>query len=125
MTKTASHSRIQRTATSGPRSSGGASQPGEPKVIVAGWCTVDPNKRDEAVEHFKDMVLRARRAPGCLDFAMTADPVDSNRVNLFELWQSEEALNAWRAVCGRPKKRTPLLQVKVQKHVIQRSGKPF
>ena len=45
---------------------------GEPKFIIAGWCIVDPEKRDEAVEHFKDMVLRARKAPGCLDFMRTA-----------------------------------------------------
>ncbi len=125
MTKTASPSPKQRKATSRQRSSGGAGPPGAPKVIIAGWCTVDPKLRDEAVEHFQDMVVRARRAPGCLDFAMTADSVDPNRVNLLELWQSEEALKAWRAVCGRPKKHTPLLEVKVQKHVIERSGKPF
>jgi uncharacterized protein (TIGR03118 family) len=50
----------------------------EQKVIVAGWYTVDPKRRDEVVENFKDLVLRARSAPGCLDFAITADPVDSN-----------------------------------------------
>ena len=59
------------------------------KVIVAGWYTVDPSKRDEVVETFKDMVLRARSTPGCLDMAITADPVDSNRINMFEFWRSE------------------------------------
>ena len=70
----------------------------EQKVIVAGWYTVDPKRRDEVVENFKDLVLRARRAPGCLDFATTADPGDSNRINNFEFWQSEKDLNSWRAV---------------------------
>jgi quinol monooxygenase YgiN len=97
----------------------------EPKVIVAGWCTVDPKKRDEAVESFKHLVLRARRAPGCLDLSITADPVDSNRVNIFELWQSEGDLKAWRAVAKHPKKITPLLRMEIQKHVIERSGPPF
>jgi quinol monooxygenase YgiN len=97
----------------------------EPKVIVAGWCTVDPKKRDEAVESFKALVLRARRAPGCLDLSITADPVDPNRVNIFELWQSEGDLKAWRAVAKHPKRVTPLLRAEVQKHVIERSGPPF
>jgi hypothetical protein len=30
----------------------------EPKVIIAGWCTVDPKRGDEAVESFKDVVLQ-------------------------------------------------------------------
>ena len=97
----------------------------EPKVIVAGWCTVDPKKRDEAVESFKALVLRARRAPGCLDLSITADPVDANRVNIFELWQSEADLKAWRAVAKHPKKVTPLLRAEVQKHIIEHSGPPF
>ena len=97
----------------------------EPKVIVAGWCTVDPKKRDEAVESFKALVLRARRAPGCLDLSITADPVDANRVNIFELWQSEADLKAWRAVAKHPKRITPLLRAEVQKHIIEHSGPPF
>ena len=97
----------------------------ELKVIVAGWCTVDPRKRDEAVESFKALVLRGRRAPGCLDLSITADLVDAGRVNIFELWQSEEDLRAWRAVAKHPKRITPLLRMEVQKHVIDRSGPPF
>jgi quinol monooxygenase YgiN len=104
---------------------GGANQMSEPRVIVAGWCTVDPKKRDEAVESFKALVLRGRRAPGCLDLSITADLVDASRVNIFELWQSEEDLKEWRAVAKHPKRITPLLRMEVQKHVIDRSGPPF
>src|SRR5262245_17266922 len=95
------------------------------KVIVAGWITVDPKKRDEAVDSFKDLVLRARNAPGCLDFAITADPVDPSRANIFEFWQSQKDLDAWRSVANHPKKVTPMLKVEVQKHVIHESGPPF
>jgi len=95
------------------------------KVIVAGWWTVDPDRRDEAVESFKDLVLRARGTPGCLDLAITADPVDSTRINIFEFWQSERHLNSWRAVSRPPKRITRTLRLEVQKHVIQHSGPPF
>lgn len=70
----------------------------EQKVIVAGWVTADPEERDEIVESFKDLVIRARSAPGCLDVAISADPVDPGRINNFEFWRSEEDLNSWRAV---------------------------
>jgi len=95
------------------------------KVIVAGWITVDPKKRDEAVDSFKDLVLRARNAPGCLDLAITADPVDPSRINNFEFWQSQKDLDAWRSVANPPKEVTPMLEVEVQKHVIHESGPPF
>ena len=95
------------------------------KVIVAGWYTVDPKRRDGVVETFKDMVLRARNAPGCLDFAITADPVDKARINMFEFWRSEKDLKSWRAASNPPKKMTPMLRTNVKKHIIQQSGPPF
>ena len=48
------------------------------KVIVGGWYTVDPKRRDEVVENFKDLVLRARSAPGCLDLQLL--PIRSIRI---------------------------------------------
>lgn len=97
----------------------------EQKIMVAGWSTVDRKRRDAVVKDFKDLVLRARSAPGCLDFAITADPVDSNRINIFEFWQSEKDLNSWRADSNPPKEIIPMLRMEVQKHVIQQSGPPF
>ncbi|HMJ13000.1 MAG TPA: antibiotic biosynthesis monooxygenase family protein [Polyangiaceae bacterium] len=97
----------------------------EQKVIIAGWSTVAPKRRDEAIESFKDLVLRARTAPGCLDLAITADPVDPSRINIFELWQSEKHLNSWRAVCKPPKQIAKIIRRDVQKHIVQKSGPPF
>ena len=42
------------------------------------------------------VVERARGAAGCLDFAITADPIDPGRVNIFERWESQAALNSAR-----------------------------
>lgn len=38
----------------------------------------------------------AREAPGCLDFAITADTVDPARIHIFERWASEDELLAFR-----------------------------
>jgi hypothetical protein len=70
----------------------GASDMSEQKFIVAGWILFDPKRRDEVAENFKDLVLPARSALGCLDLAITADPVDSNRINNLEFWQSDKGL---------------------------------
>jgi quinol monooxygenase YgiN len=103
----------------------GANAMSEPKVIIAGWVTFDPKKRDAVVESFKDMVSRARRAPGCLDFSLTADPVDPGRVNNFEFWRSEKDLKAWRRACKSHKTVARMIRVEVQKHVVDKSGPPF
>ena len=71
-------------------------------LIIAGHVTVDPDRRDEYLAAFADLVQRARRAPGCLDVAVTADPVDAGRVYVYERWQSWDAVTAWREVANAP-----------------------
>ena len=55
-------------------------------VIVAGHITVDPEQRESYLAGSTSVVEKARRADGCLDFAITAGLIDPGRVNLFELW---------------------------------------
>lgn len=71
-------------------------------LIIAGHIEVDPARRDEVVDALRDLVRRARAAPGCLDVAVTADPLDPSRVNNFERWESPEQLDAFRAVADAP-----------------------
>jgi quinol monooxygenase YgiN len=71
-------------------------------LIIAGYLEVAADKRDAFVAAFRDLVNRARQAPGCLDLAITADPVDVSRVNNFERWESREHLDAWREVAAAP-----------------------
>ncbi|BBZ22816.1 putative quinol monooxygenase [Mycolicibacter hiberniae] len=65
-------------------------------VIVAGHLTVDAGQRDGYLQQCRDVVLRARSAPGCLDFAITADLLDPSRVDIFERWESRAAVEAFR-----------------------------
>jgi quinol monooxygenase YgiN len=71
-------------------------------LIIAGHIEVDPGRRDEVVAALQDLVRRARAAPGCLDLAVTADPLEPARVNTFERWGSTEQLEAFRAVADAP-----------------------
>ena len=65
-------------------------------VIVAGHITVEPQQRESYLAGCVSVVERARGAAGCLDFAITADPIDPGRVNVFERWESQDALETFR-----------------------------
>ena len=64
------------------------------------------------------IVEKARQADGCLDFAMTADLLDPGRLNLFERWESQEALKAFRRKAPRTKHRAALLSVSVAEYDV-------
>ena len=65
-------------------------------VIVAGYLMVEPTERQSYLAGCVDVVRQARGALGCLDFAITADLVDPSRINLFERWESQAAVEAFR-----------------------------
>ncbi|TDP91106.1 putative quinol monooxygenase [Labedaea rhizosphaerae] len=72
-------------------------------LIITGRVTVDPAERDAYVAAHTELVQRARAAPGCLDLAISADPVDPARVNNVERWESQADLDAWRKVAHAPR----------------------
>lgn len=65
-------------------------------VIVAGHIIVEPQQRESYLAGCVSIVERARGTTGCLDVAITADLVDPGRVNIFERWESQAALEAFR-----------------------------
>jgi quinol monooxygenase YgiN len=42
------------------------------------------------------VVEQSRGTTGCLDFAVTADLIDPGRVNIFERWESQAAVETFR-----------------------------
>ena len=65
-------------------------------LIVAGNITVEPDQRASYLADSVEIIERSRKAPGCLDVTIDADLLDPCRINMFELWQSQAALDAWR-----------------------------
>jgi len=65
-------------------------------VIVAGHLVVDPEERESYLADCVSVVAEARSAPGCLDFAITADLVDPSRIDVFERWESQADVEAFR-----------------------------
>ncbi|WP_007517414.1 antibiotic biosynthesis monooxygenase family protein [Pseudofrankia saprophytica] len=65
-------------------------------VIVAGQIFVDPAEREHYLAGCVDAIEQARQAPGCLDYALSADLIDATRINIFERWETLEAVQAFR-----------------------------
>ena len=65
-------------------------------VIVAGHLMVQPGQRDAYLSGCAEVVRLARNAAGCLDFAVSADLVEPGRINVFERWVSQAAVEAFR-----------------------------
>jgi len=65
-------------------------------VIVAGHLVVDPQQRTSYLAGCVSVVEQARRTPGCQDFAITADLVDPGRINIYERWESQAAVETFR-----------------------------
>ncbi len=65
-------------------------------IIVAGHLIVDPETRQEAIDDRRAVVIAARAAAGCLDFSITGDSVEPDRINIYERWESVDAVEAFR-----------------------------
>jgi len=63
-------------------------------IIVAGWMDYEPGDRAQMLKALVELGRRTREAePGCLDYAMTADPGDERRIRVYEHWTSRQALD--------------------------------
>ena len=65
-------------------------------VIVAGHLIVDREARDDYLAGCAEVVELARSTPGCRDFAISADVLDPARINIFERWDSQKSVEAFR-----------------------------
>ena len=65
-------------------------------VIVAGHIVVDPDQREAYLAGCVAVVEAARRAPGCLDFAICADLVEPGRIVVLERWETQADVEAFR-----------------------------
>ena len=65
-------------------------------LIVAGHLMVDEDRSAAYLAGCADVVRAARATAGCLDFALSADLVEPGRINIFERWETLEAVAAFR-----------------------------
>ena len=65
-------------------------------IVVAGALYVDASAREDYLCGCRQVVQQARETDGCLDFAISADLVDPERINVHERWADEGALARFR-----------------------------
>ncbi|GHE42150.1 putative quinol monooxygenase [Streptomyces capitiformicae] len=64
------------------------------EIIVAGWMDYEAGDRGTMLAALVELGRRTREEePGCLDYAMTADPTDERRIRVYEHWTSRQALD--------------------------------
>ena len=91
-------------------------------LIIAGHLIVDPTERDRYVADCVTVVEAARVAPGCLDFSITADTVDPGRVLVYERWEDEAPMLAFRGAGPSGDQQAAIRDADVRRYVIASVG---
>ncbi|MET0490555.1 MAG: antibiotic biosynthesis monooxygenase family protein [Acidimicrobiales bacterium] len=65
-------------------------------IIVAGPIYLDPAERGAYLDGCQEVIAAARAADGCVDFHLAADPIEDDRINVFERWETVAAVEAFR-----------------------------
>ena len=95
---------------------------GERMIIVSGRIFVPPERRAAFLAASREAMVQARRAPGCRDFVVAADPLEPGRVNVHEEWDSEAALEAFRGDGPEPDLTADIVHAHVTRHHVASSG---
>ena len=93
-------------------------------LIIAGHVDVEPSDRDAYVADCKGIVEAARAAPGCLDFSISADIVDPGRVVVYERWDDEDVLLAFRGSGPEGPQQAAILSADVKRYGVDSVGEP-
>lgn len=93
-------------------------------IIVSGRIRVAEGQVDEFLAASLEALAQARRTAGCLDFVVARDPLEADRVNVYEEWESEEALLRFRGEGPGDDLSGQILEAHVQRHEVTSSGPP-
>jgi quinol monooxygenase YgiN len=93
----------------------------QPVLIVSGKLYIMTGRRQEFLTLSNEAMLQGRRAPGCRDFTVTADPIEIDRVNVYEEWDSEQSLSDFRGEGPTEDLSAMIVKAEVTQHVISKS----
>jgi quinol monooxygenase YgiN len=91
-------------------------------IIVSGRIYLSPGRRDAFLASARDAIVAARRTPGCRDFVVAADPIDLDRVNVYEEWDTEAELEAFRGAGPEPQLTAAIVRAEVSRHHLASTG---
>jgi quinol monooxygenase YgiN len=87
-------------------------------IIIAGTLRVDPKDRAAYLDAVEAATALARSSAGCLDFAQSPDQIEPDRINIFERWESDADLEAFRSLPGDGGVAPPILGADVHRYRI-------
>ena len=87
-------------------------------LIIAGTLRLHADDRERYLAAVAAVAGLARSAPGCLDFYQVPDPIDPERINIFERWESDEDLLRFRTSGGPDLDVPPIWTADVHKYRI-------
>ena len=87
-------------------------------IIVSGWLRTHPEGRAVYLDACRPVIEAARAAPGCVDYHLTADPLDPERINVFEQWENAESVDQFRQAGPDAEMAEAILAANVQQHEI-------
>jgi quinol monooxygenase YgiN len=90
-------------------------------IIVSGWLRLDPTERDAYLQGCRAVMEAARAADGCLDFHLSADALEPDRINVFEQWETVEAVEAFRGEGTTGDQAAAIRDAMVSQHVVEAS----
>jgi quinol monooxygenase YgiN len=91
-------------------------------IIVSGTMYVRPGQRESFLAASMEAVAAARSSSGCLDFVVAADPIEPDRINVYEQWESEAQLEAFRGDGPGGDLTSDIVNADVSRHHVSSSG---
>jgi quinol monooxygenase YgiN len=88
-------------------------------IIVTGPLYVDPSERQTYLDGCHELMQIARETDGCLDFHLSADPIEPGRINVFERWSSVDAVEAFRGSGTSDEQNAQILDAAVVQYEIE------
>lgn len=92
-------------------------------IIVSGQLSVDEADRDAYLRGCREVIEAARRSVGCIDFYLSADPIEPDRINVYEQWESVEAVEAFRGSGPSSEQMAAIRDARVFQHEVATSTK--
>ena len=87
-------------------------------IIVSGWLQVEPEQRQACLDSCRPVIEAARAAPGCMAFYLTADPLEHDRINVFEQWTTSSDVESFRQDGPDTELQAAILGASVHQHEI-------
>ncbi len=94
----------------------------EKMIIVSGWFRVASENRSTYLVECRSVVEAARCAPGCMDFSLSPDLLDHERINVFEQWETVDAVERFRGSGPSDDQQTLIIEAHVFQHEIASSA---